>query len=105
MQVKGRNRKDRERSRRRRLFVESLEDRRLLAVTTSFVGGVLTFTGDGADDRVVLEATANPDEVNYDDGNGLGSTFQAGVTEVVFNGMGARINWSFPTLAATSLRP
>ena len=77
--------------RRRRLVAgfEPLEDRRLLAITTSFAAGVLTFTGDtgiGIDEKVVIESTATPGTINYDDGSGLGSTTQASVNSVVFNG-------------------
>ena len=35
---------------------ERLEDRRLLAITASFVGTVLTFTGDAADDELTITA-------------------------------------------------
>ena len=79
--------------RRRRLVAgfEPLEDRRLLAVMTSFAAGVLTFTGDafpGVNDKVVIQSTATPGTINYDDGSGLGSTTQAGVNSVVFNAGG-----------------
>ncbi len=77
--------------RRRKLVAgfEPLEDRRLLAITTSFAAGVLTFTGDtgiGVNEKVVIESTATPGTINYDDGVGLGSTTQPGVNSVVFNG-------------------
>lgn len=100
----SRLRKHRERTltqahRRRQLVAgfEPLEDRRMMAISTSFnVGtGVLTFTGDqpGApvNDKVVIESTATPGTINYDAGQGLGSTTQAGVNSVVFNA-GAGVN-------------
>ena len=65
-----------------------LEDRVLLSITTGFVGGVLTFTGDGAADKLVLRSTGVIDTVEYDDGNSLGFSTQAGVTQVVFNAGG-----------------
>jgi len=68
--------------------LEKLEDRSMMAITTTFSAGVLTFIGDGANDKVVLQGTATAGTVTYDDGNGLGSTTQAGVTQVLFNGNG-----------------
>lgn len=68
--------------------LEKLEDRSMMAITTTFGAGVLTFVGDGANDKVVLQGTATAGTVTYDDGNGLGSTTQAGVTQVIFNGNG-----------------
>ena len=68
--------------------VEQLEDRALLSITTGFAGGVLTFTGDGANDKLVLRSTGSTSTVEYDDGNSLGFTTQAGVTQVIFNAGG-----------------
>lgn len=68
--------------------LEKLEDRSMMAIATTFIANVLTFTGDGANDKVVLQGTATAGTVTYDDGNGLGSTTQAGVTQVIFNGNG-----------------
>ncbi|MGI8982245.1 MAG: calcium-binding protein [Pirellulaceae bacterium] len=111
----ARLRKRRERTlshvqRRRRLVAgfEPLEDRRLLAITASFAAGVLTFTGDtgvGIDDKVVLESTATPGTVNYDDGGGLGSTTQAGVNSVVFNGFSGENEMIIINQGATAFRP
>src|SRR5262245_17802614 len=66
--------------------MEELESRSLLAITTIFGGGVLSFTGNSADDKLVLRATATPSTVEYDDGLGLGFISQAGVTSISFNG-------------------
>jgi hypothetical protein len=71
-----------------RPVLEQLEDRRLLAVTRTFSAGVLTFTGDGADDKVILQSTPTPTTVEFDDGSGLGSQTQSGVTQVIFHGNG-----------------
>ncbi|MFN0019428.1 MAG: hypothetical protein ACKVP0_14275 [Pirellulaceae bacterium] len=108
-----RNRKRRERTltlaqRRRKLVVEPLEDRRMLAISTSFAAGVLTFTGDFggvSHDKVILESTATPGTVNYDDGGGLGSTTQAGVNSVVFNGGGGANEMVVIDQGATIFRP
>ncbi len=70
------------------MAAETLETRTLLTVTTGFAGGVLTFDGDGADDTIVIESTATPGEVNFDDGTGFGSQTQTGVNSIVFNGNG-----------------
>ncbi len=77
-------------NRRRRLFagMEMLEDRRMMAISTSFAAGVLTFSGDFggvSNDTVVIQSTTTAGTITYDDGSGLGSTSQAGVTQVVFN--------------------
>ena len=88
--------------------MEPLEDRRLLAVTTSFSLGVLTFTGDtgvGIDEKVVIESTATPGTINYDDGGGLGSTTQAGVNSVVFNGFTGKNEMIIINQAPTVFRP
>jgi hypothetical protein len=86
-------RKARENStRRRRLFagMEVLEDRKMMAVTRVFNAGVLTFTGDGANDRVVIQSTPVAGTIDFDDGSGFGSQSQAGVTQVIFNGNGGQ---------------
>src|SRR5688572_5718998 len=75
------------RGRRARVFCEALEDRATPTVTVSFASGVLTFTGDGAGDAVLLQSTATPSTVLYNAG-GLGLTTQAGVTQVVYNAGG-----------------
>ncbi len=38
---------------------ERLEDRRMLAITAEFAAGVLTFTGDGADNKLTITAADN----------------------------------------------
>jgi Ca2+-binding RTX toxin-like protein len=69
------------------LQMEQLEKRELLAVVTSFAAGILTFTGDGDADTVVVQATGAT-SVTYDDGAGLGSFDETGVTGVVFDAGG-----------------
>src|SRR5687768_17019641 len=75
-------------SRVRRLggFVEHLEDRRPLAITPVFAAGVLTFTGDGANDSLVITSNnATSSDVDYS-GTGIAGTInQAGVTAIVIN--------------------
>lgn len=70
--------------------VQSLEERTLLTITTTFNAGTgqLTFTGNGDDDSLPVQSTGVAGEVEYDDGTGLGSTTQAGVNSIVFNGGG-----------------
>jgi hypothetical protein len=47
----------------RRFCYESLEDRRLMAVTPSMKNGLLTITGDNSDDKVVITGSQIPGEV------------------------------------------
>src|SRR5262245_39710830 len=74
------------RGRWRRPQMEQLEGRSLLAITTIFGSGVLSFTGNFEDDKLVLRATTTPSTVEYDDGQGLGFISQAGVTSISFKG-------------------
>lgn len=75
--------------RHRRLFLgyEPLEGRELLAMMTTVSLGVLTITGDGANDRAVIESNV-PGSVDIDDGTGLSATTYSGITQVIFNGNG-----------------
>jgi hypothetical protein len=57
--IASRSMSSRRRSRLGRRLGERLEDRRLLAITAEFNGGVLTFTGDGADNDLVITAADN----------------------------------------------
>lgn len=70
--------------------VQRLEDKTLLTITTMFNAGtgVLTFTSDGADDTLPIQASATPGEITYDDGGGLGSSTETGVNSIIFNGNG-----------------
>ena len=72
--------------------LEQLEDRRVMAVSTSLVAGVLTFTGDFggvSNDKVIIQSTSPAGFLEYDDGSGLGSqTSATAVTQVIFNGNG-----------------
>ena len=75
------------RPRRTRLpRMEQLESRSLLAIATSFGGGLLTFNSDAAGDKLVLRSTGSASTVEYDDGTGLGFVSQASVTLITFNG-------------------
>ncbi len=49
---------------------EQLESRRLMAVTTSLVGGILTVTGDAANDDIAIVGTSNPGELTLTGRNG-----------------------------------
>jgi len=96
--------------RRRKLVagMEPLEDRRLLAISTSFAAGVLTFTGDFggvSDDKVILQSTGTAGTVNYDDGAGLGSTTLAGVNSVLFNAGGGKNEMIIINEAPSVFRP
>jgi hypothetical protein len=62
---------------------EQLEDRRMMTVPRTFIGGVLTFTGDGASDKVIILSTPTAGTIDFDDGSGLGSQSQASVAAVV----------------------
>lgn len=76
--------------RHRRLFFgcEQLEDRKLLAmVTIEAPPGVLTITGDGANDLAIIESNA-PGSVDVDDGTGLSATTYLGINQIIFNGNG-----------------
>lgn len=75
--------------RHRRLFLgyEPLEGRQLLAMVTTVSLGVLTITGDGANDRAVIESNV-PGSVDIDDGTGLSATTYSGINQVIFNGNG-----------------
>lgn len=97
-------------ARRRQLLAgfEPLEDRRVLAIDTTFAAGVLTFTGDFggvSNDKVILESTATPGTVNYDDGSGLGSTTIGGVNSVVFNAGSGMNEMVVVNQAPTVFRP
>ena len=76
--------------RHRRLFFgcEQLEGRQMMAILT-VVGppGVLTLTGDGANDLAIIESNA-PGSVDVFDGTGLGATTYLGINQVIFNGNG-----------------
>lgn len=76
--------------RHRRLFFgcEQLEDRKLMAIVTVEAPlGVLTLTGDGANDLAIIESNV-PGSVDVFDGNGLGSTTYLGINQIIFNGNG-----------------
>lgn len=76
--------------RHRRLFFgcEPLEDRKLLAmVTVESPVGVLTITGDGADDLAIIQSNA-PGTVDVDDGTGLSATTWNNINQIIFNGNG-----------------
>ncbi len=75
--------------RHRRLFFgcEQLEDRKLMAIVTSVSLGVLTMTGDGANDLAIIESNVSG-SVDIFDGNGLGSTTYTGINQIIFNGNG-----------------
>ena len=66
---------------------EALEDRTVPAVSVSFAAGVLTFTGDGIGDTVLVQSTATAGNVQYNAG-GLGLTTQSGVNSIVYNANG-----------------
>jgi hypothetical protein len=68
---------------------EQLEDRRMMTVPRTFIGGVLTFTGDGASDKVIILSTPTAGTIDFDDGSGLGSQSQAGVAAVVLGALSA----------------
>jgi hypothetical protein len=59
-----------QRSSRRRLAFESLEARRLMAVTTSLNNGTLSITGDAAADDIAVVGTPNPGEFTIMGRNG-----------------------------------
>jgi hypothetical protein len=66
--------------------VEQLEDRRALAITPVFAAGVLTFTGDGADDTLVITSNnATSSDVDFSGTGIVGTVNQAGVTAIVIN--------------------
>jgi hypothetical protein len=72
--------------RRGRGFVEQLEDRRPLAITPVFAAGVLTFTGDGADDTLVITSNnATSSDIDFSGTGIVGTVNQAGVTAIVIN--------------------
>lgn len=75
--------------RNRRLFLgwEPLEGRQMLTIVASVSLGVLTMTGDGANDRAVIESNA-PGSVDIDYGSGFGATNFTGIDQVIFNGNG-----------------
>lgn len=88
--------------------MEPLENRRLLAVTTSFAAGVLTFTGDtgiGTNDKVIIESTATAGTIKYDDGTTLSAITQAGVNSVVFNAGGGQNEMIIINDAPSVFRP
>ena len=71
---------------RGRGFVEQLEDRRPLAITPVFAAGVLTFTGDGANDTLVITSNnATSSDVDFSGTGIVGTVNQAGVTQVVID--------------------
>jgi len=82
------SRRNRRRENFRRLSMESLEDRRLLAITFNYNVGTktLTFDSDSDGDTLILESTGTTDEVKFN--AGLGSLTQSDVEEVVYNGNG-----------------
>ena len=49
----------------RRLRLEALEQRILLAVTTGFTDGVLTVTGDGDNDAITITTDSGAKPSNY----------------------------------------
>ncbi len=69
-----------------RFGVEQLESRQMLAITTTFAAGALTFTGDGADDTLVLFMEGGHNVSYIADGGP--QTAVAGVNTVSFNGGG-----------------
>ncbi len=81
------------------LGVERLESRRMLAITTTFAAGVLTFTGDAANDSLVTALNGNT--VTYI-ANGGPQTVQPGVTSVVYNGGGGTNTISVQDTAGNS---
>jgi hypothetical protein len=54
----------------KRLGIEHLEVRRLMAVTTALNSGTLTITGDAAADDIAVVGTANPGEITVTGRNG-----------------------------------
>ncbi len=68
-----------------RARVEQLEPRRMLAITPTFSAGVLTFTGDAANDSLVTAINGNTVTYIADGGP---QTVQPGVTSMSFNGGG-----------------
>jgi Ca2+-binding RTX toxin-like protein len=76
--------------RHRKLFFgcEQLEDRKLMAIV-AVVGppGVLTLTGDGANDLAIIESST-PGTVEVDDGVGFGADTYVGINQIIFNGNG-----------------
>jgi hypothetical protein len=54
----------------KRMGIEHLEDRRLMAVTTALNCGTLTITGDAAADDIAVVGTANPGEIAVTGRNG-----------------------------------
>lgn len=87
----------------RSLSYESLEPRRALAVTDSFVAGVLTFNGDAANDNLAITAVnAAGSTLQYDLGAGL--VTRTGVNSVAFNGGGGSNKFTLSgTLAADNI--
>jgi Ca2+-binding RTX toxin-like protein len=76
--------------RHRKLFFgcEQLEDRKLLAMmTVEAPPGVLTITGDGANDVAIIESNV-PGSVDVDDGTGLSATTYVNINQIIFNGNG-----------------
>ncbi len=77
-------------TRRNRLNLESLESRRMLAITATFTTGTLAFVGDAGNDALTVTVTAAGATgltVSYS-GTGLATTTQATVTAITFNGGG-----------------
>jgi len=73
--------------RRNALRFEPLEDRTMLAIVDNFAAGVLTFTGDGANDQLSITALNQAGtSLQYDIGGGL--VTRNGVVSVAFDGMG-----------------
>ena len=69
---------------------EQLEDRRMLAITAEFAAGVLTFTGDGADNELTITAADNTSTtVSFTSATdtitlvGATTNPQAGITSIV----------------------
>jgi Ca2+-binding RTX toxin-like protein len=75
--------------RHRKLFFgcEQLEDRKLMAITTTVVAGVLTMNGDGANDVAIIQSNT-PGTVDVDDGSGFGANTYPGINQIIFNGNG-----------------
>jgi hypothetical protein len=95
---------------RRRLRIESLENRYLMAgnLTSSLDGGVLTLTGDALDNLSFVNGTGVPGQVIVQpvattiDGQAAPKTFN-GVESVVINSLDGNDQFSFQNLAVTNL--
>jgi hypothetical protein len=73
---------------RRRLRLEQLEPRQLLAgdVTVSVVGGTLFINGDSGDNSISISATANADEFTISSNDGGDTTINGGAGPVTLGG-------------------